>query len=802
MKLTLSWLKEYLDTNATLEQICDTLTDIGLEVEAIEDKAKNLDPFTVAQIIEATPHENSTKLQICKVKVADSNELLQIVCGAKNARQGLKVAYAPIKSTIPSNGMVIKAAKVAGTASNGMLCSASELEVGTDGEGIIEIDDKHAIGTKISEIFGLNEAIIEINITPNRGDCLGIQGIARDLAATKIGTLKNKDIETLIGNSDLEINIQNEADSACNFAAFRQIKNVKNCASPKWLKDQLESVGINSISAIVDITNYVMIALNRPMHAYDSSKIDDHLNIRFAKENEKFISLKDLEYTLDEKTLVIADANKAIGIAGVIGGSNSSCDLETTDILLESAFFKASDIAYSGRKLNILSDARFRFERGVDENTCEAGIDLATKLILEICGGDISKTEIIGTKSPKKLIEFDVTRIKKLIGIEIATTEVENTLSILGFNNTPRHCEKQSDAAISDNKDILSVTIPSYRHDVSCTQDLIEEVIRIHGYNNITKTKPLTIKKDPNFKPNILRKVRSNLIAQGLTETISWSFIDSKIVDLFAEKQDKLTIQNPISIELNHMRPTLISGLLDSYKKNQLRNFSNLSLFEIGNTFTESQKLMISGIRAGKNQEPNHYQNERDYDVFDVKKDVFEISKIYGLNPLNLQLKSDEAPKYYHPHRSAALKLGKNIIGYFGEIHPAVSKEFGLKNRINAFEIFADNLPQTQKTSNKKALNISDLPTVERDFAFLVNQNQAVGDIIKTVQNSEKKLIKEVNIFDIFTGNNIQADTKSVALKIKIQPQEKTMTSEEIDQISQKIITEVTKTYNATLRDS
>lgn len=790
MKLTLSWLKEYLDTNATLEQICDTLTDIGLEVEGIEDKAKNLEPFTVAQIIDAIPHENSTKLQICQVKTASSDELLQIVCGAKNARKGLKVAYAPIKSTIPSNGMVIKAAKVAGTASNGMLCSASELEIGTDGEGIIEIDEKYAIGTKISEVFGLNEAVIEINITPNRGDCLGIQGIARDLAATKIGTLKNTTIETVTGQSDLEIKIKNEAASACTFAAFRQIKNVKNCASPKWLKDQLESVGINSISAIVDITNYVMIALNRPMHAYDSSKIEDHLEIRFSQKNEKFISLKDLEYTLDEKTLVIADAKKPIGIAGVIGGANSSCDLNTTDILLESAFFRPSHIAHSGRKLNILSDARFRFERGVDENTCESGIDLATKLILEICGGDISTTKIVGAKSPKKEIEFDLTKIKKLIGIEITTTEVANTLSILGFNN-----KKISETT-------LSVEIPTYRHDVSCTQDLIEEVIRIHGYNNITKTTPLNIQKDPNVKPNILRKVRSNLIAQGLTETISWSFIDSNIVDLFAEKQDKLTIQNPISIELNHMRPTLIAGLLDSYKKNQLRNFSNLSLFEIGNTFTDTQKLMISGIRAGKNQEPNHYQNERDYDVFDVKKDVFEISKIYGLNPLNLQLKSDEAPKYYHPHRSAALKLGKNIIGYFGEIHPAVTKEFGLKNRVNAFEIFADNLPQTQKTSTKKALNVSDLQSVERDFAFLVNQDQAVGDIIKTVQNSEKKLIKDVNIFDIFTGNNIQAGTKSVALKIKIQPQDKTMTSEEIDKISQKIITEVTKTYNATLRDS
>ena len=795
MKLTLSWLKEYLNTSASLEKICNKLTSIGLEVESVEDKAKILAPFTVAKIITANPHENSTKLKICQVQTSDSPTPLQIICGAANARTGLKVAYAPIGSVIPSNQMVIKKAKIAGVESNGMLCSARELSLGNEDAGIIEIDEKWEIGSKITEVYALNDAVIEINVTPNRGDCLGICGIARDLAATEIGTLKNLEIKKIAPQFSFPIEVKNEAESACNYAAFRSIKNVKNCESPKWLKEKLTALGSNSISAIVDITNYVMLSLNRPMHAYDAKKIDGALEIRFAKNDEKFTSLKKEEYVLDEKILVISDSKKLVGIAGVIGSLNSSCDLETSEILLEAAFFAPFAIAYSGRKLNILSDARFRFERGVDENTCESGIDLATQLILEICGGEISETKIVGKKTEVKKVEFDLAKIKKLISVEVPSEKAVKILTDLGFGLEKIAAEK------------FLITIPSHRHDINGSEDLVEEVARIFGYDQIKKQ---ILNQDQDDKMddkivekkeiNILHKVRSYLASQGMIETINWSFVDANLVEIFAEKNEKLILKNPISIELNHMRPNLMIGLLESYKRNSLRNFSDLSLFEIGNVFLDGQKLMISGIRAGKNKEQNHYHDNRDFDVFDVKKDFLDVLEIFGLRAESLQMISENSPKYYHPHRFAALKLGKNLIGYFGEIHPAIAKKFDLKNRVNAFEIFVDSLPTQQKSSTRKAFVINDLQAVERDFAFLVNKDQAIGDLVKTIANCDKQLIKEVNIFDIFSGKNIAEDKKSVALRVRIQPIEKTLTSEEIDMISKKIIDAVEKFYGATLR--
>jgi phenylalanyl-tRNA synthetase beta chain len=792
MKFTLSWLKEYLETSATLEEICTKLTSIGLEVESIEDKAKILAPFAVAKILEAKPHENSTKLKICQVAVAESPTPLQIICGAANARTGLKVAYAPIGSIIPTNQMVIKKAKIAGVESNGMLCSARELGLGNEDDGIIEIDEKWEIGTKITEVYALNDAVVEINVTPNRGDCLGIFGIARDLAATGIGTLKNPEIKKIASQISSPIEVKNEASEVCNYAAFRYLKNVKNCESPKWLKEQLNALGVNSISAIVDITNYVMLALNRPMHAYDANKINGTLTIRFAKNEEKFTSLKNDEFILDEKVLVISDDQKPVGIAGIIGSTNSSCDLETSEILLESAFFSPSTIAHAGRKLNILSDARFRFERGVDENTCESGIDLATQLITEICGGEVSETKIIGKKSELKKVEFDLAKIKKLIGVEVSPDKAAQILQDLGFSLEKLSAEK------------FLVTVPSHRHDISLQQDLVEEVVRIFGYDKISKT-ALSQNKTVEIQPNILHKVRSYLASQGMMETINWSFVDANSVENFAEKNEKLILQNPISIELNHMRPTLMMGLLESYRKNVLRNFSDLSLFEIGNVFEnisdKGQKSMISGIRAGKNKEQNHYHDQRDFDVFDVKKDFLNVIEIFGLRAESLQMSNSEAPKYYHPHRFASFKLGKNLVGYFGEIHPLIAKKYDLKNRVNAFEIFVDALPQTQKSSTRKAFVINDLQLVERDFAFLVNKDQAIGELIKTIANCDKQLIKEVNIFDIFSGKNIAEDKKSVALRVKIQPLEKTLTSEEIDTISKKIIEAVGKFYGATLRE-
>ena len=786
MQFALSTLKEFLETTASLAEICKTLTKIGLEVENCEDKAKNLAEFTVAKIIEAKPHENSNKLKICLVETIDSATPLQIICGASNARAGIKVAYAPINSTIPSNGMIIKKAKIAGVESNGMLCSARELSLGNEDAGIIEIDEKFAIGTKISEAFGIDDAIIEINITPNRGDCLGVFGIACDLSATGIGALKIPKISKIPSKFKFDLTVLNQSPQDCPFISFRVLKNLKNCQSPEWLVKKIQSAGMNSISAIVDVTNYIMHVLNRPMHAYDLNKIDKKIVIGNAQKNQKFLSLKNSEHELNEKILTIADENNVLSVAGVMGSKHSSCEIETSAILLESAFFSKEIVAQSGRSLNILSDSRHRFERGVDYQTCVDGIELATQLIIEICGGEASEIFIENHNLTQQFIDFDFNKFESLIGIKISQDKALEILNSLGFK-----ADKN-----------FKVEVPTKRHDIFSSEYLVEEILRIYGYENIQKN---ILENPQNISQNFinpLHKVRILLASKGLIETINWSFVDEKIVEIFAQKNSNLILQNPISLELNHMRPTLAIGLINSYQKNYLRNFQNLALFEIGNIFESptAQKTMISGLRAGKNKEQNHYHDERDVDFFDVKKDFFDVVEHFGIKPESLQISGDSPLKYYHPHRFACVKLGKNIIGYFGEIHPAINKFFDLKTRIYIFEVFVDSLPASSKSISRKAYQSNDFPIVERDFAFLVDKDLMVGELTKSIQAIDKNSIKEVNIFDIFSGNNIPEGTKSVALRVKIQSSEKTLTSEEIENFSAKIIETLASKFQAKLR--
>lgn len=789
MKFTFNWLKEYLETEASLAQICASLTNIGLEVESCEDQAETFSYFTVAKIVEAKNHENSSKLKICQVEV-EGGQILQIICGAANARAGIKVAYAKIGAVIPANKMVIKKAKIAGVESNGMLCSTSELGLAGDDEGIIEIDDKYQIGTKIADIYGKNDAVIEINVTPNRGDCLGVYGIARDLAASGLGQLKKPQIKSVNSQFSFPLNVKNEAVTHCNYAAFRALKNVKNCASPKWLQEKLNAVGVGSISAVVDVTNYVMLCLNRPMHAYDASKLNAEINIRLAKNAEKFTSLKDVSYELNDKILVISDAQNVLAVAGVIGSKDSSCNLETSQIILEAACFDAVAVAKAGRELNIITDSRYRFERGVDVATCLQGIEMATQLILEICGGEASEIKIVENGAQKnKEIEFDLDLIKKIIGVEVPSNKALEILQKLEF-------EAKN---ISGTKYLVKV--PTYRHDVAIAQDLVEEVIRIYGYAKINSQ--ILQNSQSKSAIDILDQSRQTLMANGMVENINWSFCDQNLVEIFAQINPQLLLANPISADLNHMRPNLLIGLIQSYQKNYVRGFENSATFEIGKVFTgidaAAQRLQISGIRAGMNKEQNHYNDQRNFDIFDVKKDLFDVLEIFGLKNSSLQISTDDLPKYYHPHRGAVLKLGKNIVGYFGEIHPKITAHFDLKTNINAFEIFVDALPQVGKAA-KKSYTANDLQPVWRDFAFLVNKDQQVGEMVKTIENCEKQLIKQVEIFDIFSGKNIPEDKKSVALRVTIQPLEKSLTSAEIDVIAKKIIDAVAKYYGATLR--
>ncbi len=793
MKFSLSWLQEYLDFESDLNELSKKLTMIGLEVEEIIDEAKIYENIKVAKIIEASKHPNSDKLNICKVEDGDG-AIHQIVCGARNARSGIKVAMASISAIVPLNQMVIKKAKIAGVESCGMLCSARELNLGLDEEGIIEVDEKWQVGTEISEVFNKNDAVIDVNITPNRGDCLGIYGIARDLASCGFGKLKNLEIKQNKVDFSSKINVKISAENDCKIAVFRQIKNVKNCKSPEWLQEKLEKIGQKSISAVVDILNYTMFSLNRPMHSYNLKKIVGEIEIRKAKKGEKFISLKNQEYLLDEEILVVADKQNVIAVAGVIGSLDSSCEEGLCDILLEAAFFDKVAVAKSGRKLNILSESRYRFERGVDYKDCVKAIEFATSLISEICGGEIGEiSEFKSSEFQEKNqeIEFNFDKIKKLIGIEVEKEIAFKILQNLGF-------------AVKENDAQIIVEIPSYRSDIENENDLIEEIVRIYGYDKIT---PQPINSD--FKKpqtHIFDKIRQDLIAKGFVENINWSFCDEKIAKYFDEIKEELLILNPISENLNYMRPNLVIGLLQSYKKNYLRqNFSG-SFFEIGKIFQGSdislQKNSIAGIRAFKNNEQSHYNEEREFDIFDAKKDVFDILEIFGIKEKSVQIYDVDLPQYYHPHRGAVLKLGKNIIGHFGEIHPKITKLFEVKNVVNVFEIFVDNLPQKifeNKAIDKKPFEINDFLPIYRDFAFLIDRNQKINDLTKTIEMVDKKLITQVDVFDIYQGQNIEEGKKSVALRVTIQPFEKNMTSEEIDEISQKVINSI-KTIGGVLR--
>ncbi len=781
MKFSLSWLKNYLEFESDLESLCNKLTMIGLEVEEVFDEAKALEKFEVAYIEEAKKHENSNKLNICKVKDG-SGQIHQVVCGAKNARAGIKVALAKIGAIVPSNKMVIKKAKLAGVESLGMLCSRSEIGVEGDDSGIVEIDEKYDLGTKISNVFGKNDAIIDVNITPNRGDCLGVYGIARDLAASGFGKLKKLDIKSVKADFESQNIVEIDDFKGCGLFLSREIKNVKNQESPKWLKDKLESIGQNSISALVDITNYVMFCLNRPMHAYDLEKINGKIEVRKAKDKEKFLSLKDLEYNLSEDIMVISDEQEVIAVAGVMGSKNSGCDENTKNILLEAAYFDKSCVLKSGRQLNILSEARYRFERGVDYKTCIEGIELATKLIKEVCGGEIGdvKTTISEkfNQDPKK-IKLNINKVEKLVGIKIDKDEILRILSNLGF-------------LCQEGEQIL-VEVPTYRSDIEGEADLIEEIVRIYGYNNI-KSEIIDYEFKKPFS-GLLDRIREKLVASSMIENINWSFCNSELAIQFGKVNDSLFIFNPISENLNYMRPNLIIGLLNSYKNNYLRSNFDGSSFEIGKIFlgtqVNEQKNMISGIRAGKNKDQSHYEDSRNFDLFDVKKDAFGIIDFFGVKEKSIQIDDNSAPKYYHPHRSASLKLGKNIIGYFGEIHPKILKNYELKTKICAFEIFIDNLPQKafdEVSLVKKPYSVSDFQPVYRDFAFLLDKNKKIADLSKIIESVDKNIISKVNIFDIYEGDNIESGKKSVALRVEIQPFEKNMTSSEVDDISQKII--------------
>ncbi len=785
MKFTLNWLKQHLETTASLEQIVEKLTALGLEVESVTDKSKDLSAFKIAKIMEATQHPDADRLRICRVNTG--TEELQIVCGAPNARAGINVVLASVGAVIPNGGFKIKASKIRGVDSNGMLCSASELCLSDDSEGIIEMPASNEnLGKNFVDVAGLNDPVIEIAITPNCGDCLGVYGVARDLAASGIGTLKPLNINPVNSNFTSPITVSIQDESACPVFVGRYFKNVKNGASPEWLQNRLKAIGLKPISALVDITNYINYEFGRPLHVYDASKLSGNLEVRFASD-EKFTALDNKEYKLDSDILVIADSNGAQAVGGVIGGLASGCSETTTDVFLEVALFNPDVVTKSGRKLEINTDSRYRFERKVDPAFVLKGMEIASAMIIDLCGGEASEPVIAGSQ-PKFQHEITLPQgfVTKYSGVEISDAEITNILTKLGF-------------IVTGDK----ISVPSWRPDVEGAPDLVEEVLRVHGYDKIEELGLGargwgldTHSPAPNTQ-NPAPKLRNFLASRGLTEVITWSFMEKSKASLFGEIKQGLVLKNPISSELDYMRNSILPNLLDALARNAARGASDLAFFEIGPVFTDSvpgaQSQSLTGILSGKHTPRNVHSGMRDVDVFDAKAHVLAALEEAGAPASSLRIER-EAASYYHPGKSGVLKLGKTVLGVFGELHPSILKKWDLKTPVMAFEVHLDNIPaqKAKKSTAKPKLEKSDFQASTRDFAFIIDAKVAASDILKAA-NVDKILVRDVDLFDVYQGKNIDADKKSIAISIKIQPNDRTLTESELEDLSKKVIAAVEK---------
>ncbi|MAK12342.1 MAG: phenylalanine--tRNA ligase subunit beta [Candidatus Pelagibacter sp.] len=776
MKLTTSWLKKHLNTKKSVDQIVNTLTNIGLEVEEVLKTNNNLKFFKIAKILKTEKHPNADKLKVCDVDIGGKVE--KVVCGASNARNGLFTVYASPGAVIPKNGMKLVVAKIRDVESRGMLCSENELGVSDVSDGIIEIKNK-----KIGEGFFKNsEEVIDIAITPNRSDCLGIKGIARDLSAFGIGKLIKEKKFKLKEQSKKKIKVGIKKNSGCTTFGSLFIEDIKNCESPKWLKKDLESLGLKSISAVVDITNYVMFDLNRPMHAYDADKIDGNIIVRQSKTHESFEALDEKKYNVPEEACLITDEKKILGLGGIIGGQSSAIDQNTKNIVLEAATFDPVKIAKVSKTLGIITDAKFRFERGVDPNSIESGLKLAAKLIQDICGGKISKINITGdTKYKNKKIKFDINNFKKLIGFSVSSKDVQTILGRLGFK-------------IKVKKHVLDINVPSWRLDVSQEADIIEEILRIKGLDKVSSIPPSSNENKPalNYHQKLFHLVQRSFASRGFFETISWSFTNSKFNQYYSDHSIKLT--NPISSDLDVLRSSNFVNLILQAKSNLDRSNLNLQMFEVGPVFKSdlSQETIASGILVGKKVSSTWIDNDKDFSVIDAKEDLFFILSDLGLTLDSLIIeKSDK--KYYHPGQSGNVYLGNTKgpkVASFGTIHPLILKKMDIdKSNIYGLEIYLDNFIKPKKLSrvSKKQLKKYDFQIVERDFSFILDKDIRAGDLVSAIKKTNE-IIKSVYVFDLYQGENIENDKKSLAIKVHFEPTDKTLNDKEIDDLSDKII--------------
>jgi len=804
MKFTLSWLKQHLDMSASLEAVAEKLTMIGLEVEKIEDRAKTLAPFTVARVLSAEKHPNADKLKVCLVETGEGQPV-QVVCGAPNARAGMMAVFARPGAHIPGSGMELKIAAVRGVESRGMLVSGREMGISEDHQGIIELPADAPLGKPFAALMGLDDPVLDVAIPTSRSDCHGVDGIARDLAAAGLGTFKTNAPASVPGKFACPVQVKLEFGATpplCPAFALRLIRGVKNRPSPEWAQQKLRAIGLRPINALVDVTNLLTYDRARPLHVFDAAKVKGHLTVRRANKGEKLTALDGRTYELDETICVIADEKGVESLSGIMGGEASGCSDSTTDVLVESALWVPINIAESGRKLGINSDARARFERGVDPAFTVPGLEMATKLILEMCGGEPSEIVLAG-KIPdrKRTIDFPISEVKRLTGLDVPGTESKRILTALGF-------------AVSGAGEILKVTVPSWRSDVEGKADLVEEIVRIHGVDRVPS---VPFDRGPDARKPILtvilkrtRAAKRALAARGLFEAVTWSFISKPQAELFGGGKPELALSNPIAAELSDMRPSLIPGLALAAQKNADRGYPDVALFEVGQIFMgdrpEDQLIAASVVRRGAAKasgSSRHWSGSSGpVDAFEAKGDALAVLAAAGAPVDKLQIVPG-GPAWLHPGRSGTIQLGpKSVLGIYGELHPATLEALDIEGPVAICEVILDRLPEpkARPTRIKPKLELSQFQSVARDFAFIVDRKVLVAEVVRAAENADKALISAVEVFDRYEGKGIGEGKKSIAIAVTIQPREKTLTDAEIDAIAAKIVAEVQKRTGATLR--
>ncbi|MCZ4090695.1 phenylalanine--tRNA ligase subunit beta [Sinorhizobium psoraleae] len=807
MKFTLSWLKDHLETDASLEEICARLTMVGLEVEDVDDKAA-FKPFVIAKVVSAEQHPNADKLKVLMVDTGNGQPV-QVVCGAPNARKGLIGAFAAPGTYVPGIAVTLSVGNIRGVESRGMMCSEKELEISDDHTGIIDLPEDAPVGTSYAAYAGLDDPVIEINLTPNRPDCTSVHGIARDLAASGLGTLKNQPAPSFVvaGETPVKVRLDlGEDKHLCPGFALRLVRGVKNGPSPAWMRQRLAAIGLRPINALVDITNYLTFDQGRPLHVFDAAKVTGNLTVRRAKDGERVLALDTREYALSPAHVVIADENGIESIGGIMGGEHSGCDEGTTDVLIESALWDPMNIAKTGRTLGIITDARYRFERGADPEYMVPGLERATELVLELCGGTAAKLDVVGYEGhAPKVVDFPISEVKRLTGLEVSTEEGVSILTKLGFG-------------VEGAGERLRVTVPSWRPDVDGKADLVEEVMRIHGVDNIVAV-PLPSHNAVNGKILTTMQIRTRqakraLASRGMLEAVTWSFISEEQAKLFGGGQPALKLANPIAADMSDMRPSLLPGLLTAAQRNADKGHGDVAIFEVSGTYEgdtpEAQRRVAGGVRRGTaslNGAGRLWSNAakgggKPVDVFDAKADAIAVLEACGVPMGNVQFEAG-GPAWYHPGRSGTIKLGpKIVLGSFGEFHPKTLDALDVSGALCGFEIYIDAMPEPKKkaTRTKPALELSPFQAVKRDFAFVVDKTVEAAAILRAASSADRKLVTGVNVFDVFEGAALGEGKKSVAIEVTIQPVERTLTDEDFEGLTAKIIANVAKSTGGVLR--